>query len=183
MRRWILLSATLAAFGFSDAAAPAKAAKFQTANQLKSSCTAGGGIYAPPTSSSGGMYNCVHKDGQITSCGGKGKYAKTCDKAANAQGGIPAQGRQAGVNERGPAIRFRQTNATASDRRVTTPPSDLGGGWTPGSRGDGRVPVPNAENPPRRVTGTVRDHRGPGGQPQGGVTVGEVTGTVRDHRR
>ena len=75
--------------------------------------------------------------------------------------------------------------------------------------GHGYVLNPNAGDPPRRVTGTVRDHRGPyGGVPQGGVSVrptqghpgshwgrertvvmpspghgGQSAGVVRDHRR
>jgi hypothetical protein len=47
----------------------------QPPQQVKEGC---GGIYYPPTRGNGGVYGCVYSDGHGQSCGGSGKYAKTC---------------------------------------------------------------------------------------------------------
>ena len=101
-----------------------------TQNTMKDYCRAIGGSHYSNTR---GGYGCTSKGSKTTKeCGSHGKCVHIIwgppvpgNNGKGVQGIVG--GGNAGMNERGPAIRFKQTNATASDRRVTTRPSDLGG--------------------------------------------------------
>jgi len=82
MRISILLTiaATLTATIAIATPASARDIPYQTPGQLKSTCAAAGGDYLP--SGPNGVYGCQLKDGNIISCGGLGRYAKTCSNPA-----------------------------------------------------------------------------------------------------
>jgi len=59
-------------------AAHASSTKGNSPTQVEGRCgNKAGGVYFPPNQN--GVYGCLNGDGSGIVCGGKGKYAKTCD--------------------------------------------------------------------------------------------------------
>jgi hypothetical protein len=72
-----------AAFFANSSLAPsanAKDVRYQTPGELSQTCAMAGGDYIGANSN--GVYGCQFKGGALVSCGGHGKYAKTCSNPA-----------------------------------------------------------------------------------------------------
>jgi hypothetical protein len=84
--------------------------------------------------------------------------------------GRTQEGGSTGGNQRPSVSRFDSSDNNKTDGQPVTRVPSSPQGSAPEARGDGRVQAPDQGNP-QRVTGEVRDHRGPIGTAQGGVTV------------